>query len=169
VQRFVSTLDPGDTSCTQHIAEVHLVPNFVHTSQELDPATPVAGNQGTGADLRVAAAAAYAVGDVLARWWVNLTGDGVGFLGGSFSYAAPANITYFTLDNVNWVDDVQVSGKMNWDYNYPGGVIARVRVDGGANESGSLSFTWNSHTPLAYVAITGKIGSRAIVATMYAP
>ena len=31
-QRFVRDLDPGDTSCTNHIAEVHVVPKFLRAS-----------------------------------------------------------------------------------------------------------------------------------------
>ena len=169
VQRFVATLDPGDTSCSKRIAEVHLVPKFVRTAQEVDPATAGPGNRGTDADLRVAAAAAFTVGDVLARWWVNFTGDGVGLSGGTYSYAALGNTTYFTLDSARWVEDLQVSGKMTWGYAYPGAVVAHVHVAGAATEAGDLIFKWLSHVPHAQVAITGKIGERRIVATMYAP
>ena len=122
VRRFVRILDPGDTTCAQNIVEVHLIPAFAKSSKEVDPAVRGVFNQGTDFDLRVAAAAAYTVGDVLARWWVNFTGDGVGLRGGTFSYEAPANVTFFTLDKVRWVNDVQVSGSMSWDYNYPGTV-----------------------------------------------
>ncbi len=169
VQRFVRTLDPGDTTCAQHVAEVHLVPRFVHTAQELDPATARAGNQGTDVDLRVVAAAAQTLGDALARWWINYSGNGVGLRGGSFSYSSPSNLTFFKLNKMLWVDDVQVSGKMSWDYDYPGAVTAQIHVVGGPNETGDLTFAWNSHVPLAQATITGKIGGRNIAATMYAP
>ena len=168
-QRFVRDLDPGDSSCTDHIAEVHLVPRFFATVAEVIPATPAAGNRGTDSDLRVAAAAAYTAGDTLARWWVNFSGEGVGLRGGRFSYRSPTNLTYFTLHKLKWVQDVDVSGKMKWDYNAPGGVVAHITLSGTATESGELTITWDSRVPLAQAAIAGRIGGRKIVATMYAP
>jgi pimeloyl-ACP methyl ester carboxylesterase len=110
--RFVLDLDPGDTSCTDHIAEVHLVPKFVATAAAVTAATATAGNQGTDADLSVAAAAAYTAGDALARWWVNLSGNGVGLQGGRFQYNSPSNLSYFKLDKLKWVEDLEVSGNM---------------------------------------------------------
>jgi pimeloyl-ACP methyl ester carboxylesterase len=167
--RFVRDLDAGDTSCIDHIAEVHLVPKFVETAEEVTPAIAAAGNQGTDADLRVAAAAAYTAGDVLARWWVNISGDGVGLQGGHFHYSSPTNLSYFTLDKLRWVEDLEVSGSLKWDYDYPGEVTARLIIGGTASEPGELTITWSSRVPLAEAAITGKIGGRKIAATMYAP
>ena len=115
------------------------------------------------------AAAAQTLGDALARWWINYSGDGVGLRGGSFSYSSPSNLTLFKLDKMLWVDDVQVSEKMSWDCAYPGAVTAQVHVVGGPNETGHLTFAWNSHVSLAQATISGKIGSRNIAATMYAP
>jgi pimeloyl-ACP methyl ester carboxylesterase len=167
--RFVRDLDPGDTSCTGHIAEVHLVPKFVATAAEVAPAIAAAGNEGTDADLRVSAAAAYTAGDTLANWWVNFTGDGVGLRSGRYQYTSPSNLTYFNLNKLEWVEDLEVSGRMKWDYNYPGGVIAHLTISGSATEPGDLTITWNSRVPLAQANITGKIGGRKIAATMYAP
>ena len=168
-QRFLRDLDPGDTTCTTHVAEVHLVPKFVNTAAELDPATAIAGNKGTDADLRVAAAAAYTAGDAVSLWWVNLSGNGVGFRGGRFHYKSPDNLTYFKLDKLKWVDDVEVSGKMTWDYNYPGAVKAHIKVGGSGTQSGELDIEWDSHIPLSQATITGQIGGRHVAATMYAP
>jgi hypothetical protein len=167
--RFVRDLDPGDTSCTDHIAEVHLVPNFVATAAEVTAATATSGNQGTDADLRVAAAVAYTTGDALANWWVNFTGDGVGLQGGRYNYSSLGNLTSFTLDKLKWVEDLEVSGTMKWDYNYPGGVIAHLMISGPATEGGGLTVTWSSRVPLAQATVTGRIGGRKIAATMYAP
>jgi pimeloyl-ACP methyl ester carboxylesterase len=117
--RFLRDLDPGDTSCTQHIAEIHLVPKFVSISSQVTPAIAAAGNQGTDTDLRVAAAAAYTAGDALSNWWVNYSETGVGLQGGSYSYSSPGNLTYFTLDKLKWVEDLEVSGTMKWVTNIP--------------------------------------------------
>jgi pimeloyl-ACP methyl ester carboxylesterase len=168
-QRFMRALDPGDTSCTDRISEVHLVPKFVATAAEVTAATATAGNQGTDVDLRVAAAAAYTAGDALANWWVNYSGDGVGLQGGRYHYTSPGNLTYFTLDKLKWVEDLKISGKMKWDYNYPGAVIAHLTISGPATEPGELTVTWNSRVPLAQAVVKGKIGGRKISATMYAP
>ena len=168
-QRFVRDLDPGDTSCTDHIAEVHLVPKFVATVSQVEAAVPSEGNRGTDADLRVAAAAAYTLGDVLARWWVNYTGKGVGLNGGRFTYLSPTNLTHFHLDKMKWVQDVEVSGDMKWDYDYPGGTSAHITVGGTGTDAGELVITWNSRVPQAQATIAGTIGSRKIAATMYAP
>lgn len=168
-QNFVLNLDPGDTSCTQHIAEVHVVPEFFSKAADVPPATATAGNKGTDADLRVAAAAAYTVGDALARWWVNLSGTGVGLQGGHFQYRGSGNLTHYTLKKLKWVEDVEVSGTMKWGYNYPGGVTAHITVGGAGTEAGKLTINWNSRLPLAQAAISGKIGGRKIAATMYAP
>ena len=156
VQRFVQTLDPGDTSCTSKVVEVHLVPKFATRAQDVDPATAGHGNQGTDADLRIAAATAYTVGDVLARWWVNFSGVDKGLRGGRFSYTSPSNLTFFTLDKLRWVNDVQVSGKVRWDYDYPGAVVAHVHIEGDATQAGDLIISWKSHVPLSQARITRK-------------
>ena len=161
VQRFVRELDPGDTSCAQHIAEVHLVPRFAAQAADLDPASPLPGNAGTDHDLRVAAAAVYTIGDT--------SGSGVGLRGGTFQYTSPSNLTYFTLNQLQWVEDVVVSGKMTWDYNYPGSVTADVTLAGPGEESGQLFVTWDSRIPDARTTLTGNIGGRKIAAQMYAP
>ena len=168
-QRFARDLDPGDTSCTNHIAEVHLVPKFFSTAAEVTPATATAGNQGTNADLRAAAAAAYTAGDAFAHWWVNSSGDGVGLQGGQFHYTSPSSLTYFMLDKLKWVEDLEVSGTMTWDYNYPGAVTAHLTISGAETAPGELTIIWKSRVPLAKATIKGKIGGRKIAATMYAP
>ena len=167
---FVRTLDPGDTSCASQIAEVRTIPRFVLHSSGLDPATPSPGNQGTSADLQVAAAATYAAGDAVARWWVNLTGSGVGLRGGGWEYAYVGPNYAYRLYDVRWVDDVGVSGVMTWSYSADRGFIkANLQVSGPPDESGNLVVSWYNTEPHAQAGITGTLGGRAIAATMYAP
>ena len=116
----------------------------------------------------MAAAAAYTLGDVLTRWWVNYSGNGVGLHGGHFNYRSPNNVTYFQLDRTKWVEDLEVSGPMTWDYNYPGSVSAHITFNG-ATDPGELVVTWDSRVPRAQATLTGKIGARKIAATMFAP
>jgi hypothetical protein len=145
-----------------------MVPKFARTMSELDPATPAAGNQGTTADLQAAAAAALTAGDAIARWWVNTSGSGVGLRGGQFQYTGTGDITNFTLDNSQWVEDLAVSGTIAWQYATPGAVLAQLTFDTPAGP-GVLQISWDDRQPQAQATIQGSIGGRTIAATMPAP
>ena len=170
VRNFVFNLDPGDLSCAARIAEVRTVPKFALLSSELDPATPTAQNQGTAADLRVAAAAVLTTGDAIARWWMNVSGSGVGLRGGKFQYKSVGPNYEFELDQARFVQDVAVSGSMKWDYATHDGLIeAEVSLVGTEGKSGTLQIAWHDREVHARATITGQIGERKIAATMYAP
>ncbi len=169
VRHFVQYLEPGDTSCAGKIGEVHLVPGFVSKAAELEPATAGRGNEGTPDDLRVAAAAAYTVGDALARWWVNTSGKGTGLRGGKFTYKTSGSRSLYKIKKLLWTMDVEVSGSINWDYNFPGAIQGHVKVTGQGRERGDLALTWNRRTPDSEAQIIGQIGERKIRASMYAP
>ena len=168
VLRFVSSLTPGDTSCAAEIPEIRTPPRFAQMASQLDPATPLAGNQGTTVDLQVAAAAVESAGDAVARWWMNNYGSGVGLRGGTFQYNEPGNITYFALDQYRWTSDVAVTGTMTWDYS-SGVVIAQLTVDAPNGESGALTVSWPGAQLHAQASISGTLAGRTIAATMYAP
>ncbi|MGC9945684.1 MAG: alpha/beta fold hydrolase [Bryobacteraceae bacterium] len=165
---FFRDLTPGDTSCASQIAEVRMLPRFARTMSALDPATPGPGNQGTTADLQAAAAAALTAGDAIARWWVNTSGSGVGLRGGQFQYTGTGNITNFTLDSSQWVENLAVSGSIVWQYVTPGAVVAQLTFNTAAGP-GALRITWDDRQPQAQATIQGAIGGRTIVATMQAP
>jgi len=168
-RRFVIDLAPGDTSCAHDIAEVRMVPKFARFMAELDPATAGAGNQGTPADLRAAAAAAYTAGDAVARWWVNYSGSGVGLRGGQFQYTyASSHGINFVLDNCRWVEDLAVSGTISWMQIKPGPIDAQVTFET-PEGAGALEITWDDREPQAQASIQGTIGGRKIVASMEAP
>ncbi len=169
VRYFVQNLSPGDTTCAAQIAEVRTLPKFAQYSTELAPATPTAGNQGTAADLRVAAASALTAGDAIARWWVNLSGSGVGLYGGMFHYTYANNAYEFQLTDFEWVQDVAVTGTMSWGYSKPGTVSAQLALSGSGTQPGALNITWNDRQPHAMATISGQIGGRTIAAAMYAP
>jgi len=171
VRRFIANLSPGDTSCAAHIAEVRLVPRFATTAAQLDPLTALSGNEGTATDLRVAAAAAYALGDVLDLYWANYSGQGVGLRGGTWNYVSnPAGSEYlFTMNDVRWTNDVAVSGQFTWNYYKPGAVNGQISVTGPGGENGELTIQFDSREPDAQANISGQLGGRKILATMYAP
>jgi TAP-like protein len=165
---FFRDLTPGDATCASEIAEVRMLPRFARTVAELAPATPGPGNQGTPADLQAAAAAAFTAGDVIARWWVNTSGSGVGLRGGQFQYADTGNTADFTLTGCQWVEDLAVSGTIRWDVVKPGAVLAQVTFQTPAGP-GTLQITWHDRERQAKAAIQGTIAGRVIVATMAAP
>jgi pimeloyl-ACP methyl ester carboxylesterase len=165
--RFFRDLNPGDTSCASTISEVRTVPNFAVTASQVQPAAALAGNRGTLEDLRVAAAATLAAGDMIARWWVNTSGFGAGLRGGVFQYTSIGNAYRYTLNGIRWTNDVEVSGWIDWDYG-TGSVAANLSVTGPAT-SGSLIASWNDRQPHASASISGQLGGRTIAATMYAP
>jgi pimeloyl-ACP methyl ester carboxylesterase len=169
VRYFVENLNPGDTSCAAQIAEVRAIPKFAEYASEVPAATPSSGNQGTAADLRVAAATALTAGDAIARWWMNLSGSGVGLYGGTFQYTYADNAYQFQVENFEWVRDVAVTGTMSWGYSKPGTVTAQLSISGSGTEAGTLRVTWNDRQRHAIATITGAIGGRTIAATMYAP
>jgi pimeloyl-ACP methyl ester carboxylesterase len=165
---FFRDLSPGDTSCAKEIAEVRMVPKFARSMYELDPAAPGEGNQGTPADLQAAAAAALTAGDAVARWWVNYSGSDVGLRGGQFQLAQTGNAASFTLDNDQWVEDLAVSGTVDWYTTAPGEVVAQLTFSTPAG-AGALTISWYDLKPQAQATIQGTIGGRTIVATMQAP
>jgi hypothetical protein len=73
------------------------------------------------------------------------------------------------LQKLQWVEDVEVSGTISWDYNYPGSVEARVEIGGYGTQSGELLMPWQGRIPEAQATSAGKIGNRRITAAKYAP
>lgn len=169
VRNFVQSLTPGDPSCAGQVAEARVFPKFVKRAQDLDPATALPGNEATVADLRAVAAAAYAIGDVMDTWWLNSSGQGIGLRGGTFSYSVRGSVSTFELRGIRWTDDVEVSGALTWEYFYPGQVKATITLGGSGTDAGQLSLTFNNREPLAQAAISGQIGGRKVVASLYAP
>ena len=166
---FFKTLSTGDTSCGGQITEVRTVPNFATTLAAVMPAEPTAGNQGTLTDLRIAADATLAAGDVISRWWVNYNGYGTGLRGGTYQYSSDLGHYLYILAGIQWTADVSVSGTIDWNQNDGGSIVANLTVTGPGSESGTVTVTWKDRTPHSAAAITGLIGGRAVQATMYAP
>lgn len=121
VRRFVETLSAGDTSCASQYSSVRLVNRFAEH----------AANLGIGnARRRAGVVAADTVADVVARWWGNYSGQGVGLRGGTFHTQGYSDV-FFRLNGIRWVDDVAISGHADW--NRTNGLIhATVSVSGPA-------------------------------------
>jgi len=158
--------DAGDTSCTQRIRPIRTVPAFAAKAADVAPAKADAGNAATEADLRIASAAAETAGDVLARYFVNSGGSGVGLRGGGFRFEAFDAGYAFTLDQVRWAEDLAVSGTIRWNQ-ATGDVTAELTLEGAA--AGTLALAWNDRDTDAMARITGTIDGRAVAAERIAP
>ena len=165
--RFVATRRPGDTTCARRVPEPHLVRRFAERLRMVTPARPVAGDASTLSDRRLAAATASTVADVVARWWVNYDGTSVGLHGGTWSYEGDDPVD-FTLQKVEFVSGVQVSGTARWDFRH-GAVTANATVRSTAGGSGELRVRWSTREQRATARLRGSVVGRRLVATMPAP
>jgi pimeloyl-ACP methyl ester carboxylesterase len=168
IARFIRDLDPGDVSCPGGLREIRTVPAFARTLADVVPAVAAEGNTGTDADLRLAAVAAEAAGDVITRYYINFSGAGVGLRGGTFSYDDADGKIRLTLEDVLWTEDVAVSGTVIWDGG-TGEVAAALEVTTTGRERGQIALRWTNGEVGAEVAILGTIGDRTIRATRAAP
>ena len=166
--RFVKNLALVDTSCAQEIAEVRVVPSFPASLADTTPADPAPGDASTPDDRRLAAAAAFTVADVVARWWVNYDGTSVGLRGGRWSYFGD-RVVHFDLARTRFVPGVEVTGKVRWGYNAAGKVRADVQVRGPGGATANLVIRWAGREQNAVAALTGTVSGRALQATMPAP
>jgi pimeloyl-ACP methyl ester carboxylesterase len=158
VLRFVRTHNTGDTSCAREYQEARLVDKFAERAKGLGLPS---GGRGT------AMAAAMTVADVMARWW-NMYGDtGVGLQGGRFSTTGLKYVSW-ELNEVRYVEDVAVSGKVTWN-RANGAIVADVTVAGPGVEHGTLTLTWNDWNRLAKARAVGTVGDRKVDVKFLAP
>ncbi len=165
--RFVATRRPGDTTCARRVPEPHLVRRFAERLRMVTPARPVAGDASTLSDRRLAAATASTVADVVARWWVNYDGTSVGLHGGRWSYEGDDPVD-FTLQKVEFVSGVQVSGTARWDFRH-GDVTADVTSRLSDGTDGQLRIRWSTREQHAIAQLRGSIEGRRMAAKMPAP
>jgi pimeloyl-ACP methyl ester carboxylesterase len=163
VRHFLRTLAPGDLSCAERTAEVHVVPEFPSSLAGAPPAEPAGrGDHSTPRDRRGAWAAAWAAGDALARWWLMYGANGHGLRGGRFT-AAGDYLAYepirLRLRGVRFVGDTAVSGTVDWDRR-AGTVRARLRLSGAA--SGTLRIAWSTRAAHAIASLRGTLGGRVV-------
>jgi pimeloyl-ACP methyl ester carboxylesterase len=167
VRRFIASLDPGDTSCADDIAPLHLVPAFARELAGLAPATALAGNEADERALRAAHAAVRTLADVLGRMESNTSGHGPGLRGGAFRTLQAASGTRIALDRVRFSEDLLVSGSL-----LSGGVDgtswAELKLDGAPDVRGHVRVRWNDAGEVR-ARIDGVIGGRNVCADALAP
>ncbi len=166
VLRFVdSGGDPGDTACAAHTRPIRTVPAFARLAEDVAPARSLLPTAQPAA-LRAASAAAEAVGDVIARYYLTESGNGSGLRGGRWRLRPTADGYRFDLDGVQFTEDVAVSGTIAWDQ-VRDAVFARVRVAGVTG--GELTLSWDDRATDATCLIEGTLDGQAVRAERLAP
>jgi pimeloyl-ACP methyl ester carboxylesterase len=168
VRRFLQTLAPGDTGCTETVPPLRLAPEFARRVAQVEPAAGGEGNQADARELQLASAALFTAGDVLARLESNTTGRGPGLRGGSFRVVRDARGTRISLDHMRWTEDVAVSGTIDQADRH-GEVRAALEVQGPGGKSGHLDIRWEEGKAAPSASITGELGGAKVVARHPAP
>ena len=158
VLHFVTTRSAGDTSCASQYPPNRLVDRFVERAKDLNI---------PNLRRRTAVVTAATVGDAVARWWAMLGSDGFGLRGGTFTAPGYDHVV-FDLKEVKWVDDVVVSGSIDWDRT-TGSISASVSVSGPGAAEGTLSIAWNDWEQLPYADVSGTLGGKPVTYSFVAP
>ncbi len=161
VQSFVKNLSSGNTGCVRDVRPVRTVPKFARTA-----ALP--GDKTSPAQRRIAAAALETVGDVIARYYVTFNFVDAGLLGGSYSYYATDVGNSWDLRNVQWTEDVAVTGAISWDMS-SAAISGEVTLKQAGKTCGTVSIRWNDADINAVASVTGKIQGRTLNARRIAP
>ncbi len=163
--QFVENLDPGDTSCSQTPETVWpAVGRFPRLAAHAHPARidPASQNAAGIDERRVVTAAVAAATDALQRS-TFFTGGGVGLRGGSFQTDySDGTIWRTTLTDCAFVEDVKVSGQINWVPS--GAVTADLDVAGSGTKGGHLHVegTWQAPGPVGVLKVTGTLGGSRV-------
>jgi pimeloyl-ACP methyl ester carboxylesterase len=167
-RRFIRTLEVGDTGCAAQVPPLRLVGAFARQSNELPPASALAGNAASVRDLSRVAAAVLTAGDVLVRALENSSGRGAGLRGGTFRIRRDARGLHASLEEVRWTEDVAVSGTVDAPPGRDGPVrsVLEVAADG---ERGRLVATWPMMAAGSPARISGTMGGAAVRAQTPAP
>jgi pimeloyl-ACP methyl ester carboxylesterase len=168
VLRFVQELVPGDTSCTKRVRAARTVPKFARLASELEPLQAVAGDKSTPAQRRVAAAALASAGDVVAQWYATVGSYLRGLRGGRFNYVATAHGYKFTLQDLQWTEDVAVSGTVLWNQS-TNIVTAQLALVVSGVPAGALKLRWDDADFHAIAAVEGQINGATVKAQSIAP
>jgi pimeloyl-ACP methyl ester carboxylesterase len=162
VRRFLTDLDPGDTSCADRIPELHVVPKFPGRVADAPAAEPAPGDRSNALDRRAAWTATRSIGDAWSRWWLMYGSKGHGLRGGSFTAAGADYYSYgrlrLKLKKVRYAADLSASGRALWDRREQR-YSAMLRVTG--KRRGMLRVSWPSQAE-ATATITGRLGGRTV-------
>jgi pimeloyl-ACP methyl ester carboxylesterase len=168
VLHFVQELTSGDTSCTSRVRAARTVPKFARLANELEPLEPVSGDASSPAQRQLAAAALETAGDVVAQWYATVGSYLRGLRGGRFDYVETANGYKFTLKELQWTEDVAVSGTVVWNTS-TNIVTAQVDLVANGAAAGSLNMRWDDADFHAIASVAGQINGARVKAQGVAP
>jgi len=169
VQGFVATLELGDTSCADTPEfSIPAVGEFPRVAGDATPARPFGSgrNEVGKSERRVAAVAAAAVRDALARAELAFGGPGEvrsrGLRGGRvrFRFTGADGLDWIIrLDRVRFAEDVRLDGVIRW---IGPTVRASLRVSGAGTAGGHLWIRMHHFPEGRWARITGELGGRAV-------
>jgi len=170
-RRFVTRLDPGDTSCIASVPVLRLAADFAAGVAQVDPAAAQPGNAANEPALRCANAALQTAGDVVSRLHSNASGHGVGLRGGTFTIQKSTDqmTVRVRLNAVRWTNDLAISGEIDW-----GGQRSHVSAHLTFNQkgpcgAGDLKAYWPQIAANARAVVAGRIGQSTVQAETGAP
>ncbi len=171
IVRFVTTKQPGDTSCAASNDELFSYPavgRFPVLAAGAVPATPAPGDASTPTDRLVVSAATSAVTDAFRRGFGPVTPEqSAGLRGGTFTLAFGDTAANETLTAVRFTTDVAVSGESSYTWNAQL-LEASVTVDGPGAEDGELQISgvwYGFGVTTTVLQVTGTIGGRQVSVT----
>lgn len=170
VQRFLRSLQPGDTSCATQIPDVEVMPSFPLHLADAPAAAPAAGDTSTARERRAAWVAAQTVGDAFTRWYnISFGGTGDGLRGGTYTMRGPYlshRPLTLTFHGTKLVDDLSISGPAVWNRTTYG-ISATLHLDGAV--SGDLVMQFPTRELGADATISGTLDGRAVRVNLPAP
>lgn len=169
IARFIDTMSPGDLDCLADRPPLPVAAPPPRRLAEVAPAEAVSGHP-PESDLRLGAAVAGAVGDVLMRFG-RARDDGL--RGGTTSLFTAERGFAIKLDGVRWVEDVALTGSIRLD-STSGVVTGSFAVEAPDGVTGTLSVGWlaRDRKPVAMITGTlegGPLGRRELYARLPAP
>jgi pimeloyl-ACP methyl ester carboxylesterase len=161
VRYFIAHLAIANEECAARVPPVPLLARFARTSQELNPAQALPGNQADERVLQETAAALQTSADALVRAQANGPGKLAGLRGGSFSVEARGSGYRLTLHEVRWSEDVTVSGHVDCRGKRET-VRAALSLQDATGRHGTLSLRWQTDDVQAIARISGRIDGRSV-------
>ncbi len=161
---FIAHLVIANEECAARVPPVPVLARFARTSEELNLAQALPGNQADDRMLREIVAALQASTDSLVRAQMNGVGQFVGLRGGSFGVEARGAGYRLSLREVRWSEDVTVSGHIDWR-GARETVRADIKLQDATGRHGTLSLRWQADNAQAIAKISGRIDGRVVRAT----
>jgi pimeloyl-ACP methyl ester carboxylesterase len=171
VRRFVLHLDPGTAACAADVPPVRVLAGFAREARQLSPAHALPGNQVDPDGLRVAAAVVLTLGDAALRSAEGVAARVHGLRGGSLRAVIHGRNLHVSLYDLQWTEDVGVSGAFERPSatQTPGLLRARVTVRGPGGTTGELRVQWPWADSAGRARIDGQLGGAVVAAEADSP